>query len=71
MKVGTIEPRKGHQLVFKAFEELNIKTVNPLNLEGYMEKLENLKEKTGIDEAVLCGIRQNKFRRSSYLRYGR
>lgn len=55
---------------FKAFEELNIKTVNPLSLEGYMEKLENLKEKTGIDEAVLCGIRKNKFRRSSYLCYG-
>lgn len=41
---------------FKPFEELNIKTVDPLKLEGYIAKLEGLKEKTGIDEAVICGI---------------
>lgn len=40
---------------FEPFPELNIKTINPLNIEGYEEKLEVLKEKTGIDEAVLCG----------------
>lgn len=40
---------------FEVFNELNIKTVNPLKLEGYEEKLKSLKEKTGIDEAVVCG----------------
>lgn len=40
---------------FKPFEELSIQTVNPIEVEGYMSKLESLKEKTGIDEAVVCG----------------
>jgi len=40
---------------FKLFEELNIKTVNPINVQDYISKLETLKEKTGIDEAVVCG----------------
>lgn len=40
---------------FKSFDEINIKTVDPLKLEGYIAKLEGLKEKTGIDEAVVCG----------------
>ena len=40
---------------FEPFD-LNLKTVNPLKIDGYMKKIENLKEKTGIDEAVLCGI---------------
>ena len=39
---------------YKEFE-LNIKTVNPLNLEDYTKKLENLKERTGLDEAIRCG----------------
>lgn len=34
---------------------IDIKETNPLNIEGYMEKLEGLKNKTGIDEAVICG----------------
>lgn len=36
--------------------EIDIKATNPLNLDGYMEKLEGLRNKTGIDEAVVCGI---------------
>ena len=36
--------------------EVDIKETNPLNLDGYMEKLEGLRNKTGIDEAVVCGI---------------
>lgn len=40
---------------FIPFQNLNIKTVNPIEVEGYIEKIENLKEKTGIDEAVVCG----------------
>lgn len=40
---------------FEPFSELNIKTVNPLKIEDYEQKIEALKEKTGIDEAVLCG----------------
>ena len=40
------------------FEEfkLDIKTDNPLNMDDYVKKLEVLKEKTGLDEAVKCGI---------------
>ncbi len=34
---------------------LNIKTTNPLNIEGYIEKINNLQDKTGLEEAVLCG----------------
>lgn len=42
------------------FEEfdLNIDNVNPLNMEEYTKKLEGLREKTGLDEAVKCGIGQ-------------
>ena len=40
---------------FEPFSELNIKTVDPLDMPGYIEKLKGLKEKTGIDEAVVCG----------------
>lgn len=39
---------------FKSFET-DIKTVNPLKIDGYLEKIEGLKAKTGIDEAVVCG----------------
>ena len=40
---------------YKSFE-LNIETNNPLNLEDYPEKLKVLREKTGLKEAVECGI---------------
>lgn len=41
---------------FKPFEELtNLKTVNPLNMPEYMDKLKSLQEKTGMTEAVYCG----------------
>ena len=40
---------------FQEFD-LKIKTDNPLNMEDYVKKLDNLKEKTGLDEAVKCGI---------------
>ena len=40
------------------FEEfaLNIDTVNPLQLEDYEKKINSLREKVGVDEAVKCGI---------------
>jgi len=34
----------------------NIVTKDPLNFEGYLKKVESLREKTKIDEAVKCGI---------------
>lgn len=39
------------------FEEFDLKinTVNPLKMKEYPKKLESLREKTGIDEAVKCG----------------
>ena len=40
---------------FKEFD-LDVKTTNPLEMEDYIKKLETLKEKTGLDEAVKCGI---------------
>ena len=39
---------------FEEFE-LNIDTVNPLKMEEYEKKLEMLREKTDLDEAVKCG----------------
>lgn len=39
---------------YKKFD-LNIETINPLNLEDYPKKLKALREKTGIQEAVACG----------------
>lgn len=39
---------------FEEFE-LNIDTVNPLEMPEYMQKLNSLRKETGIDEAVLCG----------------
>lgn len=39
---------------YKRFE-LNIETNNPLNLEDYPKKLEALREKTGLEEAIACG----------------
>lgn len=40
------------------FEEfkLDISTDNPLKMEEYIKKLRALKEKTGLDEAVKCGL---------------
>lgn len=40
---------------FKEFD-LKIDTVNPLNMEAYTKKLEDLRERTGLDECVKCGI---------------
>ena len=40
---------------FREFD-LKIKTNNPLEMEDYIKKLDILKEKTGLDEAVKCGI---------------
>ena len=40
---------------FQEFD-LKIKTNNPLEMEDYIKKLDILKEKTGLDEAVKCGI---------------
>ncbi len=39
------------------FEEWDkgLETKNPLDYKGYIEKLSNLKEKTGLDEAVITG----------------
>ncbi len=34
---------------------LNIETTNPLNIDGYIKKIETLKAKTGLDEAIKCG----------------
>ncbi|MDE5831231.1 MAG: acetyl-CoA carboxylase carboxyl transferase subunit beta, partial [Clostridia bacterium] len=39
---------------FREFD-LKIDTVNPLEMEEYTKKLEALREKTGLDEAVKCG----------------
>ena len=39
---------------YKRFD-LDIENVNPLNLEDYPVKLEKLRQKTGIQEAVACG----------------
>ena len=40
---------------YKKFD-LNIDTVNPLNLEGYEQKIKTLRTKTGIPEAVSAGV---------------
>lgn len=39
---------------YKKFD-LNLETTNPLNLEDYPKKLNLLREKTGLEEAVSCG----------------
>ena len=36
--------------------DLKIDTTNPLELEDYPKKLKQLREKTGLEEAVACGI---------------
>jgi len=35
--------------------ELNIETSNPLNMDEYVKKIDGLREKTGLNEAVICG----------------
>ena len=40
---------------YKRFE-LNIDTTNPLGLDDYEKKIKSLREKTGLKEAVECGI---------------
>ena len=47
---------------YKRFD-LDIDTTNPLNLEDYPKKIKGLREKTGIQEAVGCGVRKTKWRR--------
>lgn len=63
-------PFCGHHKRLYAFERLactvdadtfeakysNLKTVNPLEFEGYFEKIEKLQKTTGLDEAVLTGF---------------
>lgn len=36
--------------------DLDLKTPNPLNMDEYIKKLDILKEKTGMDDAVRCGV---------------
>ena len=43
---------------YKRFD-LNIDNVNPLGLEDYPSKLERLRQKTSLEEAVSCGTRKN------------
>lgn len=50
--------------------DINLETTNPLGLEDYPKKLQLLREKTGLEEAVSCGVRKNKRRRSCHLYYG-
>lgn len=40
---------------YKRFD-LKIETTNPLELEDYPKKLKSLREKTGLEEAVACGV---------------
>ena len=47
-----------------------IKTENPLNFPGYMEKLAATKEKTGLDEAVVTGVASIKGLKNSLGHYG-
>ncbi len=48
----------------------NIDTTNPLGLKDYPKKIKAIREKTRIQEAVSCGSRKNKRRKSGYLCYG-
>ena len=55
--------RRIEQIIDKdTFEEFQIPidTVNPLELEDYEKKLESLREKTGLTEAVKCGTGEKK-----------
>ena len=51
--------RRIEQIVDKdTFEEFNLKidTKDPLNMSEYVNKIEGLRQKTGLKEAVKCGI---------------
>lgn len=54
------------------FEEfkLDIKQPNPLKMEDYEKKLKALQEKTGLEEAVICGTRKNRRRKSCNMHNG-
>jgi acetyl-CoA carboxylase carboxyl transferase subunit beta len=54
---------------FKPFE-IKIDTVNPLQMDDYITKLKTLRKINGIDDAVVCGTRKNRRRRSCNLCYG-
>lgn len=54
---------------YKRFD-LKLDTINPLELEDYPKKLNLLREKTGLEEAVACGTRKDRWRRCSYLYNG-
>lgn len=63
-------PHCGHHERLRAFERLeyiidtdtfeekynNLKTSNPLGLDGYLERIEKLRKTTGLDEAALTGF---------------
>ncbi len=54
---------------YKKFD-INIETTNPLNIEDYPKKLNTIREKTGLNEAVSCGTRKNKWREISNMHNG-
>ena len=54
---------------FKEIGE-DILTKDPLNFNGYMKKVEGLRAKTKIEEAVKCRNMLNRRRKNSTLRYG-
>ena len=63
-------PLCGHHTRLRAFERLeytvdkdsfkekynNLKTLNPLEFDGYLEKIDKLKRITGLDEAIMTGF---------------
>lgn len=53
-----LSARERLQHVADSFEEKynNLQTVNPIEYEGYLERIEKLKKATGLDEAVLTGF---------------
>ncbi len=54
---------------YKRFE-LNIDNVNPLGLEDYPSKLERLRQKTDLEEAVSCGTRKDRWKKCCYMYNG-
>ncbi len=36
-------------------QDRNLQSLNPLNYEGYAEKLDSLRETTGLNDAIVCG----------------
>ena len=51
---------------YKRFE-LNIDNVNPLGLEDYPSKLERLRQKTDLEEAVSCGTRKDRWKKCCHM----